>query len=336
MPCYHPLDARRSPGGTIGFKPMTPFDKLIKLPCGKCIGCHMERARQWAVRGHHESSMHTNNSFITLTIRPTDEDGSCAHQDMCTKPKSAPELSTGSDNARPTTTSVLAQTTPVDNAGAKTRQEGRGGNVWVEDHQLFMKRLLKKLRSYGPIKPIRFLMCGEYGGKKGRPHYHYILFGYDFPDKKYFKKKNGHKLYRSSLLEEVWTAGHADIGECNFETIAYVARYVTKKHTGPQPDGKNPEFNQMSRNPGLGRRWIEKYKTSVYPHDRVVIQGKRQKPPRYYDQVLKHLDNDQLELVKKERETRALQNSGNQVPERLRAGETIQLAALKQLKRSLE
>lgn len=39
----------------------------FQLPCGKCIECRLEYARQWAIRCVHEAQMHENNSFITLT-----------------------------------------------------------------------------------------------------------------------------------------------------------------------------------------------------------------------------------------------------------------------------
>lgn len=39
----------------------------IDLPCGQCVGCRLERSRQWAVRCVHEASLHEKNCFITLT-----------------------------------------------------------------------------------------------------------------------------------------------------------------------------------------------------------------------------------------------------------------------------
>lgn len=39
----------------------------MQLPCGQCIGCRLERSRQWAVRIMHEASMHEVSSFVTLT-----------------------------------------------------------------------------------------------------------------------------------------------------------------------------------------------------------------------------------------------------------------------------
>ena len=56
----------------------------------------------------------------------------------------------------------------------------------VRTFQLFMKRLRKKVK-----KPLRFYHSGEYGEIKRRPHYHALIFGYDFPDKQRFRKNNG-------------------------------------------------------------------------------------------------------------------------------------------------
>lgn len=75
MACYHPLLAYygkevnpatgRRP---IVFNPRDGFsDMRLKLPCGQCIGCRLERSRQWAIRCMHEAQQHEQNSFITLT-----------------------------------------------------------------------------------------------------------------------------------------------------------------------------------------------------------------------------------------------------------------------------
>lgn len=39
----------------------------ILVPCGKCIGCRIARAREWAVRLTHESQYFKDKSFLTLT-----------------------------------------------------------------------------------------------------------------------------------------------------------------------------------------------------------------------------------------------------------------------------
>lgn len=39
----------------------------MTVPCGQCIGCRLERSRQWAIRCVHEYQMHDEGCFITLT-----------------------------------------------------------------------------------------------------------------------------------------------------------------------------------------------------------------------------------------------------------------------------
>ncbi|WNK12556.1 MAG: replication initiator protein [Microvirus sp.] len=75
MPCYHPLPgwyAKERNEGTgkrgIVFNLAAGFkDRPVSVPCGKCIGCQLERARQWAMRCVHEASLYEHNCFVTLT-----------------------------------------------------------------------------------------------------------------------------------------------------------------------------------------------------------------------------------------------------------------------------
>lgn len=45
--------------------------KTLDLPCGQCVGCRLERSRQWAVRCVHEAQMHESSVFVTLTYETT-------------------------------------------------------------------------------------------------------------------------------------------------------------------------------------------------------------------------------------------------------------------------
>lgn len=44
-------------------------DRAIDLPCGRCVGCYKDRAEAWAVRCYHESTLHAQTCFATLTYR---------------------------------------------------------------------------------------------------------------------------------------------------------------------------------------------------------------------------------------------------------------------------
>ena len=233
----------------------------MRLPCSRCIGCRLKYAQDWAVRCSYESQLHDKNCFITLTFAP--------------------------------------EHMPSD------------GSISVRDVQLFLKRLRKEL-----LVPIRFFACGEYGEELGRPHYHLIIFGYDFPDKEpLFTDKIGHTHYRSPLLEKVWPFGHATVTGFSFQTAAYVARYMTKKINGglaekhyekvDETTGEiysiKPEFATMSRRPGIGSDWYEKFKTDVFPSDECVIEGKVYSVPRFFLERLKKESPEMAEVIRDKR-----------------------------------
>lgn len=252
MSCYLPLVAWRGPPNASGKRSVVfkrslgNFGSELSLPCGQCIGCRLERSRQWAMRCLHESSLYDMNCFVTLTYD---------------------EVNLPDD-----------------------------GCISVRAVQLFMKRLRKAY----PDNRIRFFLCGEYGDNFGRPHYHVLLFNFDFVDKYLWSVKNDNKLYRSESLERVWPYGHALIGDVTFDSAAYVARYVMKKVTGDLADDhyvdkdsgfiRTPEFVTMSRRPGIGRGWFDKYKADAYPSDFLVVNGTKVRPPKFYD-GLYELDN---------------------------------------------
>lgn len=74
MPCFRPLEGWRSRTVSKSGKRPIVFrkadglvDRPVQVPCGQCIGCRLERSRQWAVRCVHEASLYTDNCFVTLT-----------------------------------------------------------------------------------------------------------------------------------------------------------------------------------------------------------------------------------------------------------------------------
>ena len=171
-----------------------------------------------------------------------------------------------------------------------------GGNLKPEDMQKFLKRLRKYLE---PLK-LRYFQCGEYGDKTNRPHHHAIIYGYDFPDKEFFKMESGHKLYKSEVLNKIWGKGQCLVGTVTFESCAYVARYIMKKQYGKDvdPDKVQP-YITMSRRPGLGIMFYEKYNQEIYQTDSVVIRNREMKPPRAYDNKHNERNPSEYEKIKK-------------------------------------
>ncbi len=219
-------------------------------------------------------------------------------------------------------------------------------NPWsieVRDWQLFIKRLRKR---YG--SKIRFFHCGEYGETTGRPHYHACLFNFDFPDKQLYSQPNGQKLYTSKILEELWPYGFCTVGTVTFESAAYVARYIMKKITGDLAEDhyqsihpttgeitqNKPEYTTMSRRPGLGSGWLEKYQSDVYPSDQIIINGKSLKPPRYYDNQIEKINAEIIANLKQKRVIKAKKQSKNNTYDRLAVRETIHIKKMDKLPRN--
>lgn len=278
----------------------------FQIPCGQCVGCRLERSRQWAVRCVHESQLHVASSFVTLTY---------------------------SDENLPFLNGLA-----------------------YSHFQKFMKRLRKK------FPRCRFFMCGEYGDNFGRPHYHALLFGVHFSDRTPWRMSSGgFQLYRSRLLESLWTLGNSEIGDVSFESAAYVARYCMKKVTGKGAVSSggagaerpvlgayerldmfgeihqiSSEFAHMSLKPGIGAGWIAKYKSDVYPEDVCVINGVKVKPPKYYLRYLQSLPGVESDLVEFERYKKGLEFQADNTPERLAVREVVARARLGLKRRSLE
>jgi hypothetical protein len=300
MPCYYPITGYRSRHvnktgkRSIVFNTTEGFKDLpVTLSCGRCIGCRLEASRTWAVRCVHEAQMHEENVFITLTYNN--------------------------------------ENLPEDRS------------IHKEHLQKFFKRLRKNTG-----KKFRYFACGEYGDKTGRPHYHAILFGIDFPDKQLWSIRDNNALYRSDTLEASWKYGFSTIGEVTFESAAYVARYVMKKHKGTEEEIKehyqmvdeetgelftiNPEFCLMSRRPGIGKTWLEKYKGDT-DKDYITVRGNKMSLPKYYDTILEKMGED-MEKRKSYRLKKFKHKEHTQ--ERLKAREKVKRDSIKTLQRNLE
>lgn len=303
MVCFHPITGYRTPAGTVTFNRARGWQDVppVSVSCGNCVGCRLERSRQWAVRCVHESKMHNENCFITLTY---DDEHLPEDESLC-----------------------------------------------LRHFQLFMKRFRKR---YGKI---RFFHCGEYGETTLRPHYHACIFGYDFPDRRLFKSSaSGESIYTSAALGELWSddegrmLGFSTIGDVTFNSAAYVARYIMKKVNGDDAAAhyehitrygevvqRRPEYVTMSRRPGIGAGWFHKFADDIYPGDFAVMNNKKFRPPRFYDNMYEHTYGvDRLEAVKSKRRARGRKRADDNTPLRLKTRERVQKARLKLLKRDLE
>lgn len=210
-----------------------------------------------------------------------------------------------------------------------------GGSLRPADFVGFMKRLRWKLGG-----KVRFFQCGEYGERLSRPHHHALFFGVGFPDKKFFRESpGGGALYTSDMLDATWGHGFCSIGEVSFESASYVARYALKKVVGPGAaahyGGRIAEYLTMSRRPGIGRSYIDKYGKEVYAADSVVVRGVECKPPRYYDAQLERESPSVYARIKGRRRAEAAADTDNR-GSRLYVKEAVKEAAMANLIRQME
>lgn len=285
--------------GTVAFRHGGEWNRPVTVPCGQCFGCRLERSRQWAVRCLHEASQHEKNSFLTLTY---------------------------SDKFLP-----------------------ENGTLVLDDWQRFAKRARKEMG------PFRFFHCGEYGDENGRPHYHALIFGHDFRgDRQSWDGKNGNEYWRSPTLEKLWPLGQSVIGKVTLQSAAYVARYVMKKKTGKLAENHyervntatgeviqlKPEYITMSRGGrggggGIGKGWIEKFASDIYPADFVVVDGVKSRPPKFYDNHWAENHEEAMEELKKKRIQEGKKNEWNRTPERLAVRERVARAKGQFMKREV-
>lgn len=345
MSCYHPLMGipkgidPRSGKMQYLIKPFpkdfhgdSGIDGIVTIPCGKCIGCRLDYSRQWANRCMLEMQYHEEAWFVTLTY------------DQAHVP--------------------LSWYTDPD-----TGEAFQAMTLRKRDFQLFMKRLRKE---YEPQK-IRFFAAGEYGDKKLRPHYHVILFGLHIDDLQLYEEHVGDfPYYTSERLQKVWdsgldnwidlkyiskggitplaTRGMVIIAPVNWQTCAYVARYVIKKQKGPasavyQLHNIEPPFSLMSRKPGIGRQYYDDH-LDLYDYQSINVStpegGRKFRPPKYFDRLRMQDAPEQYEQIRSFRQFAANENkmaklsqTDNEYLDMLAIEERNQQAVLKSLERSL-
>lgn len=350
MSCYKPLKGIVL--GEIDGKrkiKVVPYDSIedrdsfgrtyesFPLPCGHCVGCRQDQAKEWSNRLLMESLYHAQSYFVTLTY-----DDNHAHFVDYVNPRNG-------------------QFFPKDTKHQAT--------LFKKDVQDFMKRLRQSYWSWRfewfydfdklewqidsrtgklhiPEDKIRFYAAGEYGGHTFRPHYHLILFGFEVPESKFIpcgKSETGDQYFILPELAELWPFGFHSIEPANEFTFKYCANYVTKK-LGIHPNdyyldqGLQPPFNLMSRKPGIGAQYLIDH-PEIMDNDRIVIGTSSGSydfcPPRYFKKSYKEVFPDRYEshvdLVSKASEDRIAaieKKTGLDYTEYLRTPELVAEAKL--------
>lgn len=242
------------------------FIKYTAVPCGKCEECLKSKARGWAFRILKEAEQYENNYFITFTY---DDDH--------------------------------IPVKPIYNF--ETGEFKTYASTLVKDEiSKFNKKLKTYLKRKGFSSDFRFYGVGEYGDNTHRAHYHVIYFNLDIPnDLEFYKYDKGNIYFTSKFLNDIWQKGFVVVGALDIGSACYVARYCDKK-LNRSIDEKTiissfdiqPEFNVMSRNPGIGSWYINKieenFKNGIYT---VSARGNDFSIPIYYSKKFKDKLSDE-------------------------------------------
>ncbi len=95
------------------------------------------------------------------------------------------------------------------------------------------------------------------------------------------------------------------------------------------------EYTTMSRRPGIGKAWYDQHKKDLYPNDTVVINGRKMRPPKYYDTQFEKTHPFDFDELKYQRELKR-QQIPDESPERLATREKSANLKLQKLKRALD
>lgn len=296
MACYHPLTAYRTRGGDITFRQGHGVGVSIPLPCGQCIGCRLERSRQWAVRCMHEASMHVDNCFITLTY---DDDHlpdppTLVKRDFQLFMKRLRKYFSpkpiryflcgeyGDQTWRPHYHAIIFginfQTDTVSG-------EGESG------FESYYSRDLERLWGLG------FASFGR------------VDFGSAAYVARYNLKKRGGKMAKD------WYSRTDPITGEIYDLL--------------------PEFGHMSLKPGIGKAWYDKFYKDVFPSDNVVFKGREMAVPKYYSKLFDKSDPFVFEAIKLSRVRRASRHKANNTSERLAVRKEVKESRIINLKRSI-
>jgi hypothetical protein len=327
MPCYHPLKAWSIGDGvpkkTLVFKDPGGGDK-INIPCGHCIGCRKENARQWAVRCTHEAQMHIDNCFLTLTYAPEHlpKGDTLVKQDLVKFIKRLRDKLNykkiryfacgeyGDNGDRPHYHILLFGHDFADKQAWKYENDGTP--------RYFISKELEKLwgKGFCIIAPVTFETAQYVAG--------YVI------------KKRGRRFLESK--QRFVQVVDYETGELITHALKYYQRYnpVTGEIWEVEPEYVTMSRGNAQTGPnGIGIEWIEKFGSDYLIDGTVHIQGRKQGSTRYYDAILERDYAERFAEIKAQREEFAKENQEEYTRERLEQKEKCAKARLDRLSRNL-
>lgn len=290
--------------------------RQIEVPCKKCIGCRLAYSKEWANRCVLEAKEWKHNYSITLTY-------DTEHLPDGEKTEHILDHETGELIGKTHATLNDKDITKFMKRLRKHFEKDQiytinGTDYEYEKGKSLVKHWekdlgLKRNKDFTlDVKGIRFFMCGEYGDKRERPHYHMIIFNINLQDVEYIgKNKAGNNIWKSKTIDKIWGKGLTVVGNVDWEFCAYTARYIMKKQKGPEAknyykeNGLYPEFVRMSRKPGIAMKYYQEHKNEIYEVDKLYLENKKGvqevRPAKYYDKLYDIEYPEEMKRIKENR-----------------------------------
>lgn len=266
MPCFHPITGYRSFTGGITWSPRLGYvDFPMTVPCGQCVGCRLERSRQWAVRIMHEASMHDYNVFLTLT-----------YDDAHLPNRSSLDRSHFQKFMKRLRKFFTGQRISYFHCGEYGDQNGRPHfhsivfNCWFSDRIEYSRNgrgePLYTSETLARLWPFGLAVIGEVTFDSAAYCARYIM-----------KKITG------------------DLADSHYRRVdEYGEVYYLE-----------PEYCTMSLKPGIGKLWYQKFGVEIEDNDSIVVRGVECVPPRYYDKLRLQIEDVKRKRMKRAYKRRA-------------------------------
>lgn len=303
MTCYKPITGWRGQGGKVTFNRKDAFIDLPPqtVPCGQCIGCRLERSRQWAMRCLHEAQLYDENCFITLTY----DEESCPDDYSLDKSHLQKFLKRLRKKYAPKKIKFYA----CGEYGEKLQRPHY--HLCIFNHDFEDKQLWSNKGGNPTYVSQQLMELWPFGNS--------LIGSVTFDSAAYVARYIMKKITNESVDDVTYWRGTWESGEC----------WKVEK-----------EFNTMSRGgrkgKGLSYDWYEKYKSDVYPSDNIHVNGHAVKPPKYYDTLFQLEDPETMKKLKAARIRKAHKNRADNSQQRLAVREAVKLAQLNKLSRKVE
>lgn len=253
MPCYSEILGYRCADGAVrAAKTANAYvDTMVRIPCGRCQGCRLEKSRQWAIRIMHETSLYRPEECWFLTLTYDNEN--------------LPEGNT----LRPEDWVKFAKRWRKNRGKFRYYQIGEYGDLGGRPHHHACVFGMK-------LGSLEEMNKSKKGNRQWTDRDLEKTWGMG-------RTSVGSLTWQSAayVTRYIMNKQNGDLAEEHYKTLDIDTGEVSQVL---------PEYATMSRRPGIGAGWIEKNVEDVYPRDTIPIgPGKVGRSLKYYDNYLEGL-----------------------------------------------